>query len=173
MNRILSIIAIINIVIGSCGLEGIMVADVISSSQNGDPLVFVFNFPAGFWHLAQISQIDKPRWVALSEVLFVLTRPHPQDGRIDYGSIISPRLASVRCVKDWTETFLNTSRCDLLNAIIRIQDLQLADYIKQIALLESQYCDETTRSIASKIYLLQGKIKKNQPCIQLAADCTL
>ena len=137
-----------------------MFDDVLTSFQNGDPLVFVFNFPTGFWHLARINKIDKPRWVALSEIIYVLTRPKTQDWQMDYGTIIDPHLTSVRCVKEWTETFLQISRRDLLNGILKIQELQIASFQKQIALLKSQYTDETMRPSASQIYTFSKKINK-------------
>jgi hypothetical protein len=137
-----------------------MYEDIVSSFQNGNSLFFVFDYPQRFWELAQVTKINQSKWVAISEVVYVLVEPSKMTKPIECGAVITPHLDSMRCANEWTETFLKESWNDTLKKILRIQELRLMNYRYEIGLLEHKYNNETMRPFAHQIYELQGKINK-------------
>ena len=138
-----------------------MYNDVLDLFRNGETMSIVFDCPVpGFWHLAHILEINSHRWVAKSEVIFVLTKPTSKNMEVDCGTIIIPRLDSIRCIKSWAETYLERSYQEVLGNILKIQELQLKNYKYQMGLLEHSYRTDAARPFAHQIYELQGKIRK-------------
>jgi hypothetical protein len=137
-----------------------MYEDVTSFLQRADSLIVVFNYPVGFWHLAQILTIDPKRWFAKSEVIYVLSKPSTAGKEIDCGAIITPHLDCVQDIKNWAGTYLEKPWREVISNIIRIQELQLKNYEFEMRLLEYKYNSETMRPFAPLIYKLEEKISK-------------
>jgi hypothetical protein len=136
-----------------------MYEEIVSSFLDGQALVIAFNCPvAGFWPLAHILEIDSHRCLAKSEIIFVLAHPSVVEKEMDCGLIISPHLSSVERIKFWSETYLKKSYGDVINNIIKIQELRLDNYQFQKRLLERNYNKNTMKLFASQIYRLQEKI---------------
>ena len=146
---------------------GEMYDQVRSSFQNGDAVAVVFNCPDGFWHLSQILEINSWQWAAKSEVIYVLSKPLVTPPvEIEIGTIVIPHLDCVREFKNWSETYLHKSWLEVLNNVIRINELQLKGYQYQLGLLEYSYRNEkTSKPFATQIYNLQGKIKKTNRAV--------
>ena len=137
-----------------------MKEDTTSFFQRRDSLIIVFNYPVGFWHLAQVLAYDPHKWVAKSEVIFVLSKPVTSNDDIDCGAIINPHIDSVQDIKNWAGTYLERPWREVVSNIIRIQELQLKSYQFEMRLLEYKYNCETMRPIAPLIYKLEEKISK-------------
>ena len=146
-----------------------MYEQVRSSFQKGDAIAVVCNCPVGFWHLSKILEINGLQRCAKSEVIFVLSKPPVAPAiEIDVGTIVVPHLDYVREFKNWTETYLRKSWQEVLNNVIRINELQLKAYQYQLGLLEYSYRNEkASRPFATQIYNLQGKIKKTDRAVNL------
>jgi len=126
-----------------------------------DSLVFVFNYPFGFNHLAQMKSINTSLWMVKSEVVFVLSKPIiVRDKEIDCGEIISPHADNVECVKYWSEVHLQKPWQEVVSNIVQIQTLQLKHYQCEIQLLkDKQACNKDTVALfARQVYILADKI---------------
>ena len=139
-----------------------MRADAIDYFHRGDPLVIVFNCPAGFWHLSQILAINSKKFEAKSQVIFVISKPEAILDEIDCGAIVTPPLAAVHNITNWAETYLQKSRQEVLSNILQIQELQLRNYEYEIKTLKYKYTynSEAMKPFARKIYFLEDKINK-------------
>jgi hypothetical protein len=143
------------------GTGGYMDKDGVSSFLNGDSLIIVFNCPlTGFCHLARVLEVDSSHGLAKSEIVFVLSKPALTEREIDCGGIITPQLDCIEHIKSWSETYLMRPYREVIDNIIRIQELRLDNYQFQKSILENNYNRNTMRPFANKIYHLQEKINK-------------
>jgi hypothetical protein len=141
--------------------------DLVTSFHNKESLVnslvFVFNYPCGFNHLAQMKEIDASRWMVKSEVVFVVSKPIiTQNKEIDCGVIIKPHADNVECMKYWAEVHLHKTWQDVVGDIVQIQTLQLKRYQSEIQLIKDKYtCDGGTAILfAHQVYVLVDKINR-------------
>ena len=140
---------------------------LITSFQNKESLVnslvFVFNYPVGFNHLAQMKDIDTSLWKVKSEVVFVLSKPIIiQNKEIECGEIISPNVDNVECAKYWAEVHLQKAWQEVVSNIVQIQTLQLKHYQSEIQMLKDKHtCNsDTVLQFARQVYILVDKITR-------------
>jgi len=149
----------------SIHVAGNMDNELITSFHNQkslvDSLVFVFNYPFGFNHLAQMKAINTSLWMVKSEVVFVLSKPNIIPNKeIECGEIISPHVDNVECMKYWAEVHLQKTWQEVVSKIVQIQTLQLKHYQSEIQLLkDKQTCNKDTVILfAHQVYILVDKI---------------